>query len=195
MVVDSILAVEKILRDTMKGQETSFSTVTKELTDLYEKKNADYGDSFTKTYELFGDMAVASRLHDKMSRIFSLITKDEKDIKIKGEALHDTVKDLVNYGIMWLVELEKKEQGTANKNKLGDFFIIEVATKGATEQGGRLIYDIIANSTIPRFVSALRRFNPTEVLITIDQRPFLENRVLRIELKEPEKFVRTLLSI
>lgn len=195
MVVDSILAVEKILRDTMKGQETSFSTVTKELTDLYEKKNADYGDSFTKTYELFGDMAVASRLHDKMSRIFSLITKDEKDIKIKGEALHDTVKDLVNYGIMWLVELEKKEQGTANKNKLGDFFIIEVATKGATEQGGRLIYDIIANSTIHRFVSALRRFNPTEVLITIDQRPFLENRVLRIELKEPEKFVRTLLSI
>ena len=195
MVVDSIQAVEKILRDKMKEQNTSFSTVTKELTDLYEKKNADYGDSFTKTYELFGDMAVASRLHDKMSRIFSLITKDEKDIKIKGEALHDTVKDLVNYGIMWLVELEKKEQGTANKNKLGDFFIIEVATKGATEQGGRLIYDIIANSTIPRFVSALRRYNPTEALVTIKQRPFLENDILRIELKEPEKFIRTLLSI
>ena len=195
MVVDSIQAVEKILRDKMKEQNTSFSTVTKELTDLYEKKNADYGDSFTKTYELFGDMAVASRLHDKMSRIFSLITKDEKDIKIKSEALHDTVKDLVNYGIMWLVELEKKEQGTANKNKLGDFFIIEVATKGATEQGGRLIYDIIANSTIPRFVSALRRYNPTEALVTIKQRPFLENDILRIELKEPEKFIRTLLSI
>lgn len=195
MMIDTKLGIEKILRDTMKKQNTSFSTVTKELTDLYEKKNADYGDSFTKTYELFGDVAVASRLHDKMSRIFSLITKDEKDIKIKGEALHDTVKDLVNYGIMWLVELEKKEQKTADKNKVGDFFIIELATKGATEQGGRLIYDIIANSTIPQFINAVRVFNPTEVLITIDQRPFLENSVLRIELKEPEKFARTLLSI
>lgn len=192
MVIDNIQTIEKIMEEAHKGQDTSFSTVTKELTDLYEKKNADYGDSFTKTYELFGDMAVASRLHDKMSRIISLITKDKKDIKIKGEALHDTVKDLVNYGIMWLVELEKD-----NKNKptkLADFFIIELATKGATEQGGRILYDIIANATIPQFISTLRVFNPTEAIVTLDQRPFLENQVLRIELSEPEKFARQLLN-
>lgn len=192
MVIDSIKAIEKIMEESYKEQATSFSSVTKELTDLYEKKNADYGDSFTKTYELFGDMAVASRLHDKMSRIISLITKDEKDIKIKGEALHDTVKDLVNYGIMWLVELEK---GNKKKpTKLADFFIIELATKGATEQDNKLIYDIIANSTIPQFMNTIVGFNPTEVLIAIDQRPFLENDVLRIELSEPEKFARQLLN-
>lgn len=43
----------------------TFKQIANGLTELYERKNADYGDSFSKTFEEFGMMSVAVRLYDK----------------------------------------------------------------------------------------------------------------------------------
>ena len=46
-----------------------------DVVDLVEKKNKDYGNSFDKTLEEYGDTAYFLRIEDKLSRLKSLIFK------------------------------------------------------------------------------------------------------------------------
>ena len=49
-----------------------------ELTELYRKKNHDYGDSFHKSFEEFGLTMAAIRINDKVNRIKTLIKSDSR---------------------------------------------------------------------------------------------------------------------
>ncbi len=42
-----------------------FKEVTEWMNNVYERKNADYGDSFSKTYAEFGLTSAAVRINDK----------------------------------------------------------------------------------------------------------------------------------
>nr|DAQ78967.1 MAG TPA: Nucleotide modification associated domain 1 [Caudoviricetes sp.] len=83
-----------------------FREVTEWMNNVYERKNADYGDSFSKTFEKFGMMAVVVRLYDKVERI-SQISVNEPQVKEETEK--DTLLDIANYAVMALVELSKRE--------------------------------------------------------------------------------------
>ena len=83
-----------------------FREVTEWMNNVYERKNADYGDSFSKTFEKFGMMAVVVRLYDKVERI-SQISVNETQVKEETEK--DTLLDIANYAVMALVELSKRE--------------------------------------------------------------------------------------
>ena len=72
----------------------------------YKDKNADYGDSFSKSYKEFGLIAPVVRMSDKMERIKSLT---KADAKVKDESIKDTLIDLANYAIMTVVELEQEQ--------------------------------------------------------------------------------------
>lgn len=72
------------------------------LNALYERKNADYGDSFGKSFTEYGMTMACIRLEDKLNRIKAL-TKTEA--KVKDESIEDTLMDLANYSIMTLIEL------------------------------------------------------------------------------------------
>lgn len=89
-------------------KETSFSTVTRELNELYEKKNHDYGNSFGDTFVKLGIVSAVTRIYDKVNRIISLATKKER--KVSDERIEDTLMDLANYSIMTLVELRKQKK-------------------------------------------------------------------------------------
>lgn len=78
------------------------------LENIYEAKNHDYGNSVSDTYEKFGDVSFLVRITDKYNRILSLSNKD--DIKVKDEVLEDTILDLANYCLLWLVEKEYEQQ-------------------------------------------------------------------------------------
>lgn len=71
------------------------------LTDIYEKKNADYGDSFAKSYREYGLTMACIRLEDKLNRLKALRTKDAM---VDDETIEDTLMDLANYAIMTLIE-------------------------------------------------------------------------------------------
>lgn len=86
-----------------------FRGVANELTSLYEKKNACYGDSFGQTYAKLGVISAVTRISDKYNRLCALATN--KDIDNLGESIEDTLIDLAAYAIMTLVELRN-----ANKN-------------------------------------------------------------------------------
>lgn len=75
-----------------------------ELTDLYERKNHDYGDSFHTTFEEEGMAMVRIRLSDKLNRLKSL-TRDGEHQMVADESIRDTLMDLANYAIMTVIEM------------------------------------------------------------------------------------------
>lgn len=86
-----------------------YQYILSNLEDTYKRKNSDYGNSVGDTYEKFGDISFLTRITDKYNRILSLADKGECG-EVKDEALEDTILDLANYGLLWLVEREYAAQ-------------------------------------------------------------------------------------
>lgn len=84
------------------------AAICSELTELYRRKNADYGDSFHKTFLEEGVAMSRIRLSDKLERFKRLTKSGEQNVK--DESVRDTLIDLANYAIMTILELEEKEK-------------------------------------------------------------------------------------
>ena len=78
--------------------------ICEELTDLYRRKNHDYGDSFHLTFEKWGLPMAAIRLSDKLQRFETLIRAESQ----VDESIRDTLIDLANYAILTVMELDSK---------------------------------------------------------------------------------------
>lgn len=84
--------------------------ICKSLNELYARKNADYGDSFGKSFTKYGLTMACIRLEDKLNRIKSLT---KQAAQVSDESIVDTLMDLANYSIMTLVELAQNEPNEA----------------------------------------------------------------------------------
>lgn len=78
------------------------------LNNLYECKNADYGDSFHKSFKEYGLTMVCIRLEDKLNRLKQLSKKSDQ--KVLDESIDDTLMDLANYAIMTIMELRDGQE-------------------------------------------------------------------------------------
>ena len=85
-----------------------FKDITEEMNALYERKNHDYGNSFSETFRKLGIISAATRMLDKMNRIASLVTKDQQ--KVNDESIRDTLIDIANYAVMTIMEIDKKKE-------------------------------------------------------------------------------------
>lgn len=83
----------------------NFREITDYMYQIYEKKNADYGDSFSKTFDEFGLTASAIRINDKTERFKKLI---KQEAQVQDESIKDTLLDLANYAVLTLMEMSKK---------------------------------------------------------------------------------------
>lgn len=81
--------------------------ICKEINDLYERKNHDYGDSFHQTFVEEGMAMARIRLGDKFSRFKTLSRSGGQ--KVNDESIRDTLIDLANYAIMTVLEMEVAE--------------------------------------------------------------------------------------
>lgn len=84
--------------------------ICKEINDLYERKNHDYGDSFHQTFVEEGMAMARIRLGDKFSRFKTLSRGGEQ--KVNDESIRDTLIDLANYAIMTVLEMEVADDDT-----------------------------------------------------------------------------------
>ncbi len=84
----------------------TFKQIANGLTELYERKNADYGNSFSKSYEEFGLTSPVIRLSDKVERLKTL---SKQEAKVKDESIQDTVMDIAVYAMLTLMELMNNE--------------------------------------------------------------------------------------
>lgn len=68
---------------------------------LFEKKNADYGDAFAK----FGVIGVLMRIEDKIQRALSISKTGV--VLVNDEGIRDTLLDLHNYAAMALMLMDE----------------------------------------------------------------------------------------
>jgi hypothetical protein len=87
----------------MNNRVDQMKTIQGEALELFIRKNADYGDAFSK----YGVIGVLMRMEDKLQRSMS-ITKNGIHL-IKDEGLRDTLIDLHNYSAMALMLLDELE--------------------------------------------------------------------------------------
>ena len=92
-----------------------FKVITNEMLDLYEIKNKNYGDSFSKQFQEYGLTSVCIRLEDKLNRLKSLNKQISEakngivDIDVDDESIKDTLIDLANYSVLAIMEISKGE--------------------------------------------------------------------------------------
>lgn len=77
---------------------TSFGNICASMIELHDKKNADYGDAFTKSMNIFGSPYLLSRLHDKLQRLINISLGTE--VRVTDETVLDTLMDLACYAVM-----------------------------------------------------------------------------------------------
>ena len=70
--------------------------------ELYENKNADYGDSFSQLRKRYPNF-VCMRLFDKLNRLDTII-QPGYECKVFDEKIEDTLMDIANYALMELTE-------------------------------------------------------------------------------------------
>lgn len=95
-----------IVEAAPKDKVKRFAQLAGRMANTYERKNADYGDSFGVSVRKYGPIAGLTRISDKFNRLESLILKNEQ--RVTDESVTDTLLDLANYSIMLLMELEDK---------------------------------------------------------------------------------------
>lgn len=95
-------------REEHEKKVSEFAIVCEDLKDLYSNKNLDYGDSFGKSFQEWGMPMVCIRLTDKLNRLCSLTKSGEQ--RVQDESIEDTLRDLANYSIMTLIELNRRKR-------------------------------------------------------------------------------------
>lgn len=97
----------------MFDDKKEFVSITNSMSELYIKKNSNYGNSFSKLYEELGPVAGLVPLHNKLNRATNLVKGGKNDF----ESLEDTFIDLANYAIMNLIELRRRKGEDDNEEK------------------------------------------------------------------------------
>lgn len=86
----------------MSGRVEQLQKVQQEGLELFEKKNADYGDAFAS----HGPIGVLVRIGDKLRRLQNI---DSTSITlVNDESMRDTLIDLHNYAAMAIMLLDEK---------------------------------------------------------------------------------------
>lgn len=99
----------KIRSERVPQNVQKHKKLCKELNDIYAKKNKAYGNSFSDSYQQFGIISAVTRMSDKWNRLVNLAKHPERN-EIKDESLVDTCKDLANYALMLVMELEGEKK-------------------------------------------------------------------------------------
>lgn len=86
-----------------------FRNITAIMADTYERKNADYGNSFGESIAEFGPVAGIVRIGDKFNRLKNLI-KNPDNQRVHDESIADTLLDMANYCIMLHIEINNKNE-------------------------------------------------------------------------------------
>lgn len=94
-----------------------FKQIIDSMYELYKRKNANYGNSFTKLWNDLGPISGLVPLHNKLDRLTNLVKGGKNDF----ESIEDTLVDLANYAIMNVIEMKRSQAPTLTKEPQQDF--------------------------------------------------------------------------
>ena len=72
--------------------------LTDKLNATLKNKNHDYGDSYSKSVDEYGNVVMVIRISDKLSRLNQLLKDDDR--KVSDESIDDTLLDLAGYALL-----------------------------------------------------------------------------------------------
>lgn len=110
------------------------AVLMREMLKTYKDKNADYGDSFSKSYQEFGLTAPVVRMSDKLERLKSL---SKAEAKVKDESKRDTLIDLANYAMMTVIELDIENEKVKDAEEAFEH-VVNVRMGNAKKASGEL---------------------------------------------------------
>lgn len=90
----------------IRMKETELRRIFDELILLIQKKNHDYGDSFSQTYDEFGLQSIYLRLKDKVNRLGII---QLRQAEIEDETIENVLQDIIGYSALTLLELRSKK--------------------------------------------------------------------------------------
>lgn len=92
------------------SNDNGYDAVLKEMKDTYERKNADYGNSFEKTLNEFGLIPGIAQIYHKFERVKQLVKSPDAKV---NESMRDSLLDMCNYIAMTVAWMDKegKENG------------------------------------------------------------------------------------
>lgn len=96
----------------MTDPKKRFKEIMEEMNALYQKKNADYGDSFHRAWKKFGQTVGLVYMDAKMNRIIQLLAHPEAQ-QVHSEKIEDTLIDLANYAVLTIMEEQQLPYETA----------------------------------------------------------------------------------
>ena len=121
----------------VNGNVKQFNELAQAMCELYEKKNADYGDSFNISLDKYGIIAALTRMSDKFNRVENIILNKDDDgnpvfnnVKVQDEKVEDTLIDLANYAMMTVLWIKKNNK---IKNALLDKLSVEYTPEDGTK--------------------------------------------------------------
>jgi hypothetical protein len=174
----------------MKPQKLSLEAIKNahaELTDIFEKKNKDYGNSFEESLEKHGIIAAIVRMEDKMLRLSNL-SKNQSEQLVKDESIIDTLKDLSNYALMTAVWLEQTQRLQEIDDKIAEYK--EVPSTKIVDDDFDMSYFDGYDSKFKNIVQDIIRFEPDLIVtksITFDNK--LEPKYIMIDVTNVNKAV------
>lgn len=89
------------------SDESAFQSNTEIMLDTFRRKNADYGNAYADNVADFGLIAAYLPIQNKCNRIKTLIKGNKPMV---NESLRDSLLDLANYAVMFLIELDKMDK-------------------------------------------------------------------------------------
>ena len=99
--------------------------ICEQLNVTYRKKNSDYGDSVGELYSKLGDITILTRISDKYNRLMNLLQPDHVQ-EVMDESIDDTILDLANYAVIWLMERRLKNDNSSPCKPIKDDIEMEI---------------------------------------------------------------------
>ena len=90
--------------DKNEGSESRFKKILDPIAELLEKKNHDYGNSYSKLRDEYGEAGFLVRIADKLNR---LVVLSRRSARVEDEASRDTISDMIGYCTL---ELKYREE-------------------------------------------------------------------------------------
>ena len=107
MTKNSEMRYSPLQIDEYSETQQQLSDLTIKLAKILIAKNKDYGNSFDKLFDEYGEPVIAIRIGDKYSRLKSLIKNEKREVS--DESLVDTLMDLAGYAILSIRKLEENK--------------------------------------------------------------------------------------
>lgn len=105
----------------MYNSEERHSEICDEIKDTYHRKNSTYGNSVSQCVDRYGMVGVATLISIKHDRMVNLIRGAEN--LVPEESLIDTLKDMANYCIIAVTEIERLKSERSIENGKSDILL------------------------------------------------------------------------